>query len=92
MVRYTEQIMEAETKIRHSLVRQGLTAKYSFDDIIGSSRQSEDILMAKRYSRVDSNVLIVGRQEPARSCSPQHPQGEQEECGTLCGLKLRGPA
>lgn len=61
VVRYTEQIMEAETKIRHSLVRQGLTAKYSFDDIIGSSQAiREDILMAKRYSRVDSNVLIVG--------------------------------
>lgn len=61
VVRYTEQIMEAETKIRHSLVRQGLTAKYSFDDIIGSSQAiRDDILMAKRYSRVDSNVLIVG--------------------------------
>ena len=52
VVRYTEQIMEAETKIRHSLVRQGLTAKYSFDDIIGSSQAiRDDILMAKRYSR-----------------------------------------
>lgn len=61
VARYTEQIMEAETKIRQSLARQGLTAKYSFDDIIGSSRSiRENILMAKRYSCVDSNVLIVG--------------------------------
>lgn len=61
MVRYTEQIMEAETKIRQSLAKQGLTAKYSFDDIIGGSQAiQENILMAKRYSRVDSNVLIVG--------------------------------
>ena len=52
---------ERKKNIRHSLVRQGLTAKYSFDDIIGSSQAiREDILMAKRYSRVDSNVLIVG--------------------------------
>ena len=61
VARYTEQIMEAETKIRQSLAKQGLTAKYSFDDIIGSSPAiRENILMAKRYSRVDSNVLIVG--------------------------------
>lgn len=61
VARYAEQIMEAETKIRRSLAKQGLTAKYSFDDIIGSSQAiRENILMAKRYSRVDSNVLIVG--------------------------------
>ena len=61
VARYTEQIIEAETKIRQSLAKQGLTAKYSFDDIIGSSpAMRENILMAKRYSRVDSNVLIVG--------------------------------
>ena len=61
VVRYTEQIREAETKIRQSLAKQGLTAKYSFDDIIGGSQAiRENILMARRYSRVDSNVLIVG--------------------------------
>lgn len=61
MARYTEQIIEEETKIRQSLAKQGLTAKYSFNDIIGSSRAiCENILIAKRYSRVDSNVLIVG--------------------------------
>lgn len=61
IVRYMEQIMEAETKIRQSLAKQGLTAKYSFDDIIGTSQAiGENILMAKRYSRVDSNVLIIG--------------------------------
>ncbi len=61
MVRYMEQIMEAETKIRQSLAKQGLTAKYSFDNIIGSSQAiQENILIAKRYSRVDSNVLIIG--------------------------------
>ncbi|KSV57586.1 sigma 54-interacting transcriptional regulator [Acetivibrio ethanolgignens] len=57
----TEQIIEAETKIRRSLSEKGLTAKYSFEDIIGSSDAIKDnIMMAKRYSRVDSNVLIVG--------------------------------
>ena len=61
MARRTEQIMEAETKIRESLANKGLTARYSFDDILGSSAAiQEDIAVAKRYSQVDSNVLIVG--------------------------------
>lgn len=57
----TEQIRETETKIRRSLSEKGLTAKYSFKDIIGASDAIQgNITMAKRYSRVDSNVLIVG--------------------------------
>lgn len=57
----TEQIQETESKIRQGLSEQGLTAKYTFEDIIGSSPAIIDnIKMAKRYSRVDSNVLIMG--------------------------------
>ena len=57
----TEQIQEAETKIRRSLGAKGLTAKYSFSDIIGfSDAIKENKKMAERYSSVDSNVLIVG--------------------------------
>ena len=57
----TEQIQETESKIRQSLSEQGLTAKYTFEDLIGSSPAIQDnIRMAKRYSRVDSNVLIMG--------------------------------
>lgn len=57
----TEQIQETESKIRQGLSEQGLTAKYTFEDIIGSSPAILDnIKMAKRYSRVDSNVLIMG--------------------------------
>ena len=60
-VRDTEQITSAEKQIRRELVRQGLTAKYSFSDILGESEQLlRNISVAKRYSKVDSNVLIIG--------------------------------
>lgn len=57
----TEKIMETETKIRRSLSEKGLTSKYTFEDIIGSSQAiQENLAMARRYSGVDSNVLIIG--------------------------------
>ncbi len=57
----TENIQEVETKIRRSLNNKGLTAKYTFDDIIGSSKEIKKIItIAKRYSKVDSNVFIIG--------------------------------
>lgn len=57
----SDNIMEVETKIRRSLSEKGLTAKYTFDGIIGSSKElNTTITMAKRYSKVDSNVLIIG--------------------------------
>ncbi|MDO4278057.1 MAG: sigma 54-interacting transcriptional regulator [Lachnoclostridium edouardi] len=60
-VRSTEKIQETESKIRQSLTDQGLTAKYTFEDIKGISQGMRDnVRMARRYSHVDSNVLIMG--------------------------------
>ncbi len=60
-IRNADRIMEEEQKIRKGLSEKGLTAKYSFRDILGSSAAIRDnIQMAERYSRVNSNVLIVG--------------------------------
>ena len=60
-IRNTDRIMEEERKIRKGLAEKGLTAKYSFSDILGKSKAiRENIHMAQRYSRVNSNVLIVG--------------------------------
>lgn len=60
-IRNTERIIEEERKIRKGLSEKGLVAKYSFKDIIGKSQAIRDnIRMAERYSRVNSNVLIVG--------------------------------
>lgn len=56
-----EQIQKEETRIRRSLGEKGLVAKYEFDDIIGKSGiMQSNIQMAKRYSQVHSNVLIIG--------------------------------
>lgn len=61
IVKNSEEILKEETKIRYSLREKGLTTKYSFNDIIGKSDIiKENIKMATRYSKVDSNVLIVG--------------------------------
>lgn len=60
-VRSTDNVIEDEMKIRRRLSENGLTAKYCFDDIIGSSKNVQNsIAMAKRYSKVNSNVLIIG--------------------------------
>ena len=60
-IRSTDRIIEEERKIRKGLSEKGLTAKYTFKDILGHSKAiQENIQMAERYSRVNSNVLIVG--------------------------------
>ncbi|MBS6396030.1 MAG: sigma 54-interacting transcriptional regulator [Clostridiales bacterium] len=60
-IKNTDRIIEEEGKIRRELSEKGLTAKYSFQDILGQSDAiREDIQMAERYSKVNSNVLIVG--------------------------------
>ena len=61
IVKNSEEILKEETKIRYSLREKGLTAKYSFNNIIGKSNIIKDnIKMANKYSKVDSNVLIIG--------------------------------
>uniref|UniRef100_UPI00405625C1 sigma-54 interaction domain-containing protein n=1 Tax=Agathobacter sp. TaxID=2021311 RepID=UPI00405625C1 len=60
-IKNTDRIIEEEGKIRRELYEKGLTAKYSFKDILGqSSAIRENIQMAERYSKVNSNVLIIG--------------------------------
>lgn len=56
-----DKIRAAETKIRKELTTKGLTAKYSFDNIIGVSPALKTALsIAYKYSQVDANVLLVG--------------------------------
>ncbi|MBO5573305.1 MAG: sigma 54-interacting transcriptional regulator, partial [Clostridium sp.] len=55
-----EQISKDEGRVRKELVGKGLTAKYTFSDILGGSPELRNaIRMARRYSSVDSNVLII---------------------------------
>lgn len=54
-------IQEIESRIRKKVHRKGLVAHYSFADIIGESESLKTtLLLAKQYSKVNSNVLIVG--------------------------------
>ncbi len=56
------QIQELEYKIRKVLVKKGLVARYSFDDIIYKSRlMKECISRAKSYSAISSPALILGQ-------------------------------
>lgn len=60
-IKNTDRIIEEESRIRRELSEKGLTAKYSFQDILGQSGAiRENIRMAERYSKVNSNVLIIG--------------------------------
>ena len=60
-IKNTDRIMEEESRIRRGLSEKGLTAKYTFEDILGQSEAIQgNIRMAERYSRVNSNVLIIG--------------------------------
>lgn len=54
-------IQEIENKLRNKIYCLGHVAKFSFKDIIGSSEKTkETINLAKRFAKVNSNILIVG--------------------------------
>ncbi|KIL79401.1 sigma-54-dependent Fis family transcriptional regulator [Bacillus badius] len=54
-------IQEMEGKIRKKIYSRGHVAKYTFADILfGSTAIEKTIETAKRYSEVDSNILIIG--------------------------------
>ncbi|MGN1164033.1 MAG: sigma 54-interacting transcriptional regulator, partial [Candidatus Ornithospirochaeta sp.] len=60
-MRLAEDIWRTEKKVRTKLQAKGLTAKYSFSDIV-----AEDVVMrqliakALRYAQVEGNVLLTG--------------------------------
>ena len=54
-------IRELEGKIREKIYRRGHIAKLRFNDILGNSQVLKDtIAIAREFSQVGSNVLIVG--------------------------------
>ncbi|MDK2799219.1 MAG: hypothetical protein PWP27_1618 [Clostridiales bacterium] len=54
-------IQEMEGKIREKIYTRGHIAKHTFKDIIGESQKIKmAIQTAKKFSQVDSNILIVG--------------------------------
>ena len=56
------QIQDLEKKIRAELARKGFTAKYNFNDIIYKSDSVRECIdIAKKYSKIESPVLILGQ-------------------------------
>ena len=56
-----KKVQELEVKIREKIHALGHVAKHTFKDIIGESEViCETIKTAKRFSRVSSNILIIG--------------------------------
>jgi propionate catabolism operon transcriptional regulator len=54
-------IREADRQIRKELLQKGLVAKYYFENIVYNSTQMKRCIeIAKRYSSVDANILIIG--------------------------------
>jgi propionate catabolism operon transcriptional regulator len=54
-------IQELEGRIRQKTHRRGHVAKFSFGDVLGESPSwKQTIALSREYSRVDSNVLVVG--------------------------------
>lgn len=56
-----DNVQNTEFKIRNKLYHRGLIAKYSFSDIIGESTSLKAVIdKAKTFSKVPSNILIIG--------------------------------
>lgn len=56
-----KEVQDNEMEIRKTLIEKGLTAKYSFEDILYKSRLMEKIVKTARiYSETDLSVLITG--------------------------------
>jgi transcriptional regulator with PAS, ATPase and Fis domain len=57
----SSRIQALETKIRQKIYSRGHIARHTFEDIIGYSQRIREITrIAKKYSQVDSNILIEG--------------------------------
>ncbi len=57
----TTTIQKAEVKIRQNLHTKGLVAKFTFDDIVGTSPELlETLELAKRFASTESTVMITG--------------------------------
>lgn len=60
-LRKISDIQKMEARIREELYARGHIAKFSFDDVVGDSREIHDaVALARDYARTDSSVLILG--------------------------------
>ena len=72
-------IQEMEGRIRSKLHKKGLTAKYTFENIIGTDKSIVHAKhMAQKYSRVDSNIFILGETGTGKELFAQSIHNESE--------------
>ncbi|MDF2524815.1 MAG: sensor protein, partial [Clostridiales bacterium] len=61
MLHDVNRIQQMEEKIRRDIFSTGHYAKYTFDDIIGQSKETLEIIrIGKEYANVNSTILIEG--------------------------------
>ncbi len=61
MLQDVRKIQQMEEKIRREITSAGFSARYTFKDIIGVSKESkETIRIGKEYAKVNSTILIQG--------------------------------
>lgn len=69
-LRLVEDIRRTEKKIRSKLQEKGLTAKYSFSDIVTEQVEMKQLVAkALRYAHVEGNVLLTGETGTERNFS-----------------------
>lgn len=79
-----QDIQGIEQCIRNQLFKHGLIASHTFADIIGNSAiLKKSIMMARRYSGVDSTVLITGESGTGKELFAQSIHN--------CSLRINGP-
>lgn len=75
-------IQKMEEQIRQKIHQRGLVAKVHFNDILGQSLVlKECIAMAREFSKVDSNVLIVGPTGTGKEMFAQSIHNSSRRCG-----------
>jgi PAS domain S-box-containing protein len=61
MLHDVNRIQQMEEKIRREILTTGHYAKYTFEDIIGVSKESEEVIrIGKEYAKANSTILIEG--------------------------------
>lgn len=62
ILRDLDDIQKAEEEIRRETIKTGHYARYTFEDVIGSSEAIKDtIRVGKEYARVEATILIEGK-------------------------------